>query len=84
MKGWTLHRKIDSGAEIVYKFPDTYILKSRSRVRIICRTASKGSINEREVLVADGVQTWGIGSNMTTRLIDANGDEKALFNQRFQ
>jgi len=84
MKGWTLRRKIDSSPEIIYKFPDSYVLKSRSRLRILSRTASKGSISEREVLVAEGVQTWGVGSNMTTRLVDASGEEKALFNQRFQ
>lgn len=84
MKGWTLRRKIDSKDDIVYKFPDNFVLKSRSRIRILSRNASKGSINDRETLVAEGVQTWGTGSNMVTRLLDANGDEKALFNQKFQ
>ncbi len=84
MKGWTLRRKIDSKDDIVYKFPDNFVLKSRSRIRILSRNASKGSINEKETLVAEGVQTWGTGTNMVTRLLDANGDEKALFNQKFQ
>ena len=70
--------------KIVYKFPDNYVLKPRSRLRILSRTASRGSISEKEVLVADSVQTWGTGSNMNTKLVDANGEEKALFNQRFQ
>jgi len=84
MKGWSLRRQIDSKDDIVYKFPDNFVLKSRSRIRILSRNASKGSINERETLVAEGVQTWGTGSNMVTRLLDANGEEKALFNQKFQ
>ena len=84
MKDWTLRRKVDSKDDIVYKFPDTFILKSRSRVRIFSRNASRGSINDREALVADGVQTWGSGTVMVTRLIDANGEEKALFNQKLQ
>jgi len=84
LKGWTLRRKIDSKDDIVYKFPDNFVLKSRSRIRILCRNASKGSINEKETLVADGVPTWGTGTIMVTRLIDANGEEKALFNQKFQ
>ncbi|UJR14866.1 hypothetical protein I4U23_001851 [Adineta vaga] len=78
MKGWTLRRKIDSKDDITYKFPDNFVLKSRSRIRILSRNASKGSINEKETLVAEGVQTWGTGSNMITRLLDANGDEKAF------
>jgi chromosome segregation ATPase len=84
MKGWTLRRKVDLKDDIIYKFPDNYTLKSRSRVRLLSRTASRSSSNEREVLVAEGVQTWGTGTNMVTRLLDANGDEKALFNQKFQ
>ena len=84
MKGWTLRRKIDSKDEIVFRFPDNYVLKSRSRLRILSRNASRGSINERETLVAEGVQTWGTGTNMVTRLLDAEGVERALFNQKFQ
>jgi len=84
MKGWTIRRKIDSKDDIVYKFPDNFTLKSRSRIRILSRNASRGSVNERETLVAEGVQTLGVGSHMVTRLLDANGDEKALFNQKFQ
>jgi hypothetical protein len=84
LKGWTLRRKIDAQSDIVYKFPDNFVLKSRSRIRILSRNASKGTINEKETLVAEGVQTWGAGTNMVTRLLDANGEEKALFNQKFQ
>jgi chromosome segregation ATPase len=84
MKGWVLRRKVDSKDDIVYKFPDTYTLKARSRVRILSRTASRSSSNEREILVADSVQTWGTGTNMLTRLFDETGAEKALFNQKFQ
>jgi len=83
MKGWTIRRKVDLKEDIIYKFPDTYVLKARSRVRILSRTASKTSISDREVLVAEGVQTWGVGTNMSTRLLDAGGEEKALLNQRF-
>lgn len=84
MKGWTLRRKVDGNNEIVYKFPDTYVLKSRSRVRILSRTASRSSVSEREVLSADGIQSWGTGTVMVTRLFDGNGEEKALFSQKFQ
>jgi len=76
MKGWTLRRKIDSKDDIVYKFPDNFVLKSRSRLRILSRNASKGLINEKETLVAEGVQTWGTGTNMVTRLLDANEMKK--------
>jgi len=84
LKGWTIRRRVDLKDEIVYKFPDNFVLKSRSRVRILSRNASRGTINREETLTADSVQTWGTGTNMATRLLDAAGDEKALFNQKFQ
>jgi hypothetical protein len=84
MKGWTIRRRVDLKDEIVYKFPDNFVLKSRARVRILSRTASRGATYKEEILTADGVQTWGTGTNMATRLLDAGGDEKALFNQKFQ
>lgn len=84
MKGWTIRRKIDSKDDIVYKFPDNFVLQSRSRIRILSRNGSGSQSNDREALVAESVQTWGTGTNMSTRLLDANGDEKALFNQKFQ
>jgi hypothetical protein len=84
LTGWTIRRRIESKPEVVYKFPDGFVLKSRSRIRISSRNASKGSINEKETLVADNVQTWGTGTNMVTQLYDANGEEKALYNQKFQ
>ena len=84
LKGWTLRRKIDAKDDNVYKFPDNFVLKSRARLRILSRNASKGTINEKETLVAENIPTWGTGTVMFTRLIDANGEEKALFNQKFQ
>jgi hypothetical protein len=84
LKGWSIRRKVDSKEDIVYKFPDNYVLRARTRVRILSRTASKGSSSDREVLVAEGVQTWGVGQNMSTRLVDETGQEKAVLNQKFQ
>ncbi|CAF1616248.1 unnamed protein product [Rotaria sp. Silwood1] len=84
LRGWTIRRRVDNNNEIVYKFPDQFVLKSRSRVRILSRTASKSSTSDKDVLIADGIQNWGIGTSMVTRLIDANNEEKALLTQRFQ
>ncbi|CAF4393727.1 unnamed protein product, partial [Rotaria magnacalcarata] len=83
LKGWTLRRKVDANSDIVYRFPDNFVLRSRSRARILARIASKTAV-DRDALVADGIQTWGIGTIMITRLYDSNGEEKALFSQRFQ
>ncbi|CAF0858268.1 unnamed protein product [Didymodactylos carnosus] len=82
MRGWSLKRRIDQNPEIVYQFPSNFTLKSRSRIRIFARNASRGA--DRDSLVADGVQTWGTGNSMVTHLLDEKGEEKAVFNQKFQ
>ncbi|CAF0917683.1 unnamed protein product [Didymodactylos carnosus] len=81
MRGWSLKRRIDQ-QEIIYQFPSDFVLKSRHRIRIFARTASRDA--DRDSLVADGVQTWGIGKTMLTSLLDERGEEKAQFNQKFQ
>ena len=40
------------------------------------------SIGDR--LIADRIDTWGIGQKMITRLIDDNNEEKAIITQIFQ
>ncbi|CAF4124891.1 unnamed protein product [Adineta steineri] len=84
MKNWSIRRKIDSKDDIVYKFPDNFVLQSRSCVRIFSRNGSIGLVNQKEALVADNIPTWGTDSHMVTRLLDANGDERALYDEKFQ
>ncbi|CAF1290309.1 unnamed protein product, partial [Adineta steineri] len=84
MTNWSIRRKIDSKDYIVYKFPDNFVLQSRSRVYVLSGIGRKSSFVHREALVADNIPTWDTGTNMCTRLLDANGDEKALFNQKYK
>ncbi|CAF4235863.1 unnamed protein product [Adineta steineri] len=58
MKNWSIRRKIDSNEDIVYKFPDNFVLQSRSCVRIFSRNGRKGLVNQKEALVADNIPTW--------------------------
>ncbi|CAF1500120.1 unnamed protein product [Adineta steineri] len=84
MKNWTIRRKIDFKEDIVYRFPDNFVLQSGSRICIFSRYGSIGLVNQKEALVADNIPTWGTGSHMVTRLLDANGHENAFYDEKFQ
>jgi hypothetical protein len=88
LTGWSLSKTIDSHNKLVYEFPNHFILKGRSPVRIFARNASKGlsCVPQHEgetVLFADYVVTWGMGKNMVTQLIDDEGNEQAVYIQKF-
>jgi len=87
MIGWTIKRSIDSYKDIIYRFPNDFILKSKSFVKILSRQASQNiySYEKKNILIAESIQTWGVGvKTILNRLIDANGDEKDLLIQTFK
>jgi len=84
LNNWTIRRQIDQQPEIIYQFPSAFSLRSRQIVRIFSKrsTYSAKAIGDR--LIADRIDTWGIGQKMVTRLIDDNNEEKAIIIQIFQ
>ncbi len=77
MTGWTLQRNVGKKSKIIYKFPDNFILKSRSNVRILCGKKSNIEEQEKTILIDEDTKSWDNGSHICTHLIDANGEEKA-------
>jgi hypothetical protein len=78
MTGWTLQRDLGKKPKIIYKFPDNFILKSRSNVRILCGKKNDNiEEQEKQILIDEDSKSWDIGSHVCTHLIDANGEEKA-------
>lgn len=87
MVGWILKRSIDSYTDIIYRFPNDFILKPKSFVKILSREASKTrySFEKNNILVAESIRTWATGvKSITNRLYDANGDEQDIFTQIYQ
>ncbi|GMR60445.1 hypothetical protein PMAYCL1PPCAC_30640, partial [Pristionchus mayeri] len=78
--GWKLKRKIDNKREIVYTFPADFVLKPSARVKIFARGA--GAASPPDVLVMDGDDTFGVGSNVNTLLYNKEGEERATHIQR--
>jgi hypothetical protein len=86
MCGWIIKRSIDSYKDIIYRFPNDFILKSKSLIKILSRQASQTiySYEKQNILIADSIQTWSTGSNtIVNSLIDPTGDEKHILIQKF-
>lgn len=69
---------------MVYQFPSSFSLKPRQTARIFSKLNSNSASSVNGDLVADKIDTWGIGKHMVTRLIDDHNEEKAVITQIFQ
>ncbi|VDN01708.1 unnamed protein product [Thelazia callipaeda] len=70
-----LRRKLDNRREIIYTIPPNTVLKIWAR--------DQGGLHSPpESLVYDGENTWGIGANVVTTLINKDGDERATHTQK--
>lgn len=79
LDGWKLKRELDGQKEYVYTFKN-FILKPNKSVKIFARGfASDAGIND---LVFRDYETWGVGSNVQTTLINENREEKATHRQK--
>ena len=81
MCGWIFKRTVDPYGDFIYRFPNDFILTSKSSVKILSRLASQSiyAFEPGNILIAKSIETWGIGgftSTTTNRLLDPNGDEK--------
>ncbi|KAL3112796.1 hypothetical protein niasHT_019770 [Heterodera trifolii] len=77
---WKLKRRIDGKREIVYTFPQEFVLRPGKSVKI---WAQREGINAPpDQLVFDGEESFGTGSNVQTLLYNRDGEERASLIQR--
>ncbi|UJR21411.1 hypothetical protein I4U23_024500 [Adineta vaga] len=81
---WIIRRQIDQEPEIVYQFSPTFYLRPRQTIRILSKNSPNSARSIGDTIIADKIETWGIGRKMVTRLIDNNNEEKAIITQIFQ
>lgn len=84
MVGWTLKRSIDSYEEFLYQFPNEFILKANSSIKILSKRASLTlySFDKGNCLIADSIQTWGSPLKTSTNILfDATGVQRDVFTQ---
>ncbi|EFO91433.1 hypothetical protein GCK72_006116 [Caenorhabditis remanei] len=76
-----IKRKLDGRREIVYTIPANVTIKPLKNLTIYAR--DQGGINNPpESLVFDGENTWGIGANVVTSLVNKDGEERATHTQK--
>ncbi|CAF0923141.1 unnamed protein product [Adineta steineri] len=81
---WVIRRQVDQQPEIVYQFPSIFSLRPRQTIRILSKRSPNAARPTGDTLIADKIDTWGIGRKMVTRLIDDHNEEKAIITQIFQ
>jgi intermediate filament protein if len=78
---WKLKRKIDGRKEIVYTFPPNTVVRAGRSCKVWARDQG-GSFNPPFELIFDGENSWGVGMNVVTSLINRDGEERANHTQR--
>lgn len=79
ISGWSIKRKVDNNAEVVYRFPSGSVIAPGKEITVWAKAyAQHHAAND---LVTD-FENWGIGITSLSRLVNAAGEEKSSFNQQ--
>ncbi len=89
LKGWSLARSLNDAQESVYQFPDTYVLKAKTRVRVYSNKAenSGNNLSIQGRLIASSIPAWAStnqGDNVKILLLDEKGINKAKYSETWQ
>ncbi|NXM96159.1 LAML3 protein, partial [Sylvia borin] len=75
LRGWVLRRRIESVADVNYKFPSLFTLQAGQEVRIW--GAAAGVSPGPSDLIWKSQKSWGTGDNIGVTLITDDGEELA-------
>ncbi|XP_068175986.1 lamin-B2 [Antennarius striatus] len=73
---WRLKRQVDDGDEIVYKFSPKFVLKAGQSVTVWSADAGVAHSPPSDLLWKSQA-SWGVGNDIVTTLVDADGEEVA-------
>ena len=79
LSGWSLKRKVDNNAEVVFRFPAGTVIHAGKEVTVWAKAYLQQHVAND--LVAD-FDNWGIGITSLSRLVNSAGEEKSSFNQQ--
>lgn len=86
LKGWKLIRTLNNEDEQTFQFPESYILKAKTRVRVYSnKSENTSSIPGR--LIASTISAWastGQGDNVKIVLVDDKGINRAEYCETWQ
>lgn len=84
LKGWTLVRTVNDTDVTVFQFPDNYVLKARTRVRVysnkIDNSGTSNTVQGR--IIAKAVPAWASltpGENIKIELFSEDGTNRAQY-----
>jgi len=80
LDGFSIRRKVDADADLVFKFPAGFSIPSGSTVKVWADVADAVN-NAPFQIVWQGCRSWGIGSNILTTLVSPEGDDKSTHKQ---
>lgn len=80
LSDWRIRRKVDNKSEIFFKLPPNLILKATKTVRIWSR--GNGKDNYPNEVVNWDLDSWGMGVNVHTVLLNDQNEEKATHLQK--
>jgi len=75
---WQIRRIIDDSREIVYTFPQNYVLRAGRTVTIWARHQG-GFHNPPDHLIFDAEDSFGVGTTVKTILYNRHGEERATY-----
>ncbi|UJR26171.1 hypothetical protein I4U23_007515 [Adineta vaga] len=80
LSGWTLQQENDNGDILTYNFPENCLLRSNQSLKIL----SKSNETERRNgdLIASLLSSWHTNSNVVTKLINADGKDRASLTKK--
>lgn len=73
---WRLKRQVDNGEEVVYKFSPKFVLKAGQTVTVWSADAGVAHSPPSDLLWKSQA-SWGTGNDITTTLVNADGEEVA-------
>lgn len=79
LSGWSIKRKVDNNAEVVYRIPQGCVLASGKEMTVWAKAYEQHHVADD--LVSD-FENWGIGITSLSRLVNSAGEEKSSFNQQ--
>jgi len=80
LDGWHIQRSIDGEDRVDYAFEDGYTLAAGAKVKIWAKGTLPSDASPKDFEFDE--ETWGVGANITTKLVNPTGESRATHIQK--
>ncbi|CAF0743177.1 unnamed protein product [Didymodactylos carnosus] len=81
VSNWTIRRRVDGGIDMQYVIPYGVIIKHGKELKIYAKNA-QGYNHPPYEIVNDKLDSWGMGSDIETKLYNEQSEERASHTQK--